>query len=82
MYGSLFNLEVNIYLQVGNSLFGLDIEEGNALLEALLVGLPGLQQLRLLGAVTAAQGRLHIRILHSRQSIVFQHPFNNNACNR
>ena len=57
----------NMYLQIGDSFFGLDIEEGNACLEALLVGLPGLQQLRLLCAVTAAQGRLHVRILHSRQ---------------
>ena len=51
------------YLQESNALLGLGVEEGDALLEALLVCLPGLQQLCFWSTVSVGQGCLQLRIL-------------------
>ena len=51
------------YLHECNALLGLLVEEGDALLETLLVGLPGLQQLGLASAVCILQGSWHLHIL-------------------
>ena len=80
MHRVIFSLGESIYLEIGNSFLGLDIEEGNALLEAFLVGLPGFQQLRFLGAIAAAQGCLHVRILHSRQRMGCKNLHGHNSC--
>ena len=51
-------------LHEGYALLRLLVEQGDALLEALLVGLPGLQQLGFPGAVCILDGSRHIHVLH------------------
>ena len=53
-------------LHESNAFLGLLVEQGNALLEALLVGLPGLQQLSLPGAVSILDGSRNIHVLHAQ----------------
>lgn len=50
-------------LHEGNAFLGLLVEEGDALLEALLVRLPGLQQLSFPGAVRILDCSWHIHVL-------------------
>ena len=56
-----------VNLHESDALLGLLIEQGNALLEALLVSLPGLKQLGLFGAVSILDCSRHIHVLNSIQ---------------
>lgn len=56
-----------VNLHEGDALLGLLVEQGNALLKALLVSLPGLQQLGLFCAVSILQCSWHIHVLHITQ---------------
>lgn len=62
-------------LHEGNSLLGLLVEQGNALLEALLVSLPRLQQLGLLCTVSILDCSRHIHVLHKMHKLI-------NLCNQ
>lgn len=53
-----------------NALLGLLVEDGDALLEAFLVGLPGLQQLCLAGAVCLLQSSWHLHVLKQAYNIL------------
>ena len=55
-------------LHEGNAFLGLLVEDGDALLEALLVGFPGFQQLSLPGAVSLLQGSRHLQVLQAFES--------------
>ena len=59
-----FSMSTTSNLHESNSLLGLLVEEGNALLEAFLVGFPRLQQLSLPCAVCILDGSRHIHVLH------------------
>ena len=52
-------------LHEGNALLGLLVKQGDALLKALLIGLPGLQQLSLPSAVCILDGSWYIHVLHT-----------------
>lgn len=56
-----------VNLHEGNALLGLLVEQSNALLKALLVSLPGLQQLGLFCAVSILDCSGHIHVLHGVQ---------------
>ena len=58
-------------LHVGDALLGLLVEEGDALLEAFLVGLPALQQLRLPRTVSIPQRGWQLTILQTKPILMW-----------